>query len=127
MNIYSTPAQVRELITIALKLGLESRGVRVQYSGGGWDILPTLPVVLPADATEGKLDIYSVQFTADPTNDVNVAATLAQIKNMAMPALYRAWYVWMQITGKVESIDTFTARLTEKVLAPELEAILGGK
>lgn len=124
MNIYSTPAQVRELITIALKLGIEAKSVRVQYSGGGWDMPATLPVALPAEA-EGKVDIYSVAF--GETNDCNVAATLHQIKTMQMPALYRAWYVWMQITGRVISLDEFTAKLTEKVLAPELEAILGGK
>lgn len=126
MNIYSTPAQVRELITICLKLGIEAKTIRVQYSGGAWDTPATLPVQLPDDA-DPRFDIYSVSFTGDESAACNVAATLEQIKAMKMPALYRAWYVYIQITGKAISIDEFTAKLTEKILQPEIEAILGGK
>lgn len=124
MNIYSTPAQVRELCEIALKLGLKPQSIRVQYSGGAWDTPPTLPVQIPADAT--ALDIYSVAF-GDPSNACNVAATLEQLKRMAMPAIYRAWFVYVQISGKMVSIEEFKGHLTETLLESELEAILGGK
>lgn len=124
--IYSTPAQVREIITIAIRLGIEAKSVQVQYSGGAWDTKATLPVQLPPEAENAGPDIYSIRFENE-TNDCNVASTLQQIKAMEMPVIYRAWYVWLQITGRVVSLDEFTARLTEKVLAPELEKILGGK
>jgi hypothetical protein len=109
-DYYSTPADVRALIAMMLQLGLKAQTVRVQNNSGSWQTPATLPVNLP-DLEEGKADIYSVTFGDDTTDAQNVAALLRQARTMQMPPLYRAWYVYCQVTGQMMPIEQFQGHL----------------
>jgi hypothetical protein len=126
-NIYSTPADVQALITIMTKLGLPPQKINVQYSGGAWNthsVAPVDPRKLP------ERDIFSLQI-GNQTNDINVAASLAQVRDTTMPAFYRAWYLFMQFSGAEISQAEFAAQIeqTAQVKAAftgAIESMLGG-
>lgn len=125
-NIYSTPADVQALITVMTKLGLPPKKICVQYSGGAWDtasMLPVDPRKLP------ERDIFALQ-VAGQTDEINVAASLAQIRDTSIPPFYRAWYLYMQFSGTEISQDEFKAHMenvgtVKAAIDRELESILG--
>jgi hypothetical protein len=130
-DYYSTPADVRALITMMAQLGLAAKPVTVWNTSGQWQVMPTEPV-LPSEFKEDKPDLYSVCFSDDNSEQQNVAALLKQARTMAMPPLYRAWYLYLQVSGKVISIDDFQGHLAnvsaiKNAWEEKLQAILEGK
>lgn len=130
-DYYSTPADVRALITMMLQLGLQAQTVRVQNDSGAWQTPATLPVVL-SELEEGKAAAYSVTFGDDSSDAQNVAALLRQARTMQMPPLYRAWYIYCQVSGKVMTIEAFQGHLANvsairNAWEEKLAAILEGK
>lgn len=128
MNIYSTPADVQALLKIMNRLGLPPQKINVQYSGGAWNthsVAPVDPTKLP------ERDIFSIQ-VGNQTNDLNVAASLAQCRDTTMEPFYRAWYLYMQFSGTEITQAEFRAKIeqtaaVQSAVANAVESILGGK